>query len=226
MVMIGRFTECKILDQIRNHLIHGRIVYVFSGLSFILLQYNSNDEKGIMKNYNITNNMELKDEEYGLIEMIKFIKTNLNDENYHFLLYYGELTINSSIYDFMKEFYNPTEELPIIVVTAMVDSEYIRNDISHACKISKEVLEKVDYFNSRLMEQYVSAYLSEENSGVHSIFSIWLQKFEDNFKVVFKSKYLDYIDVNEELGNLKDKVLNDLNRDIKRLGVPVNISLY
>lgn len=223
VVMIGRFTECKIPDQIRNHLIHGRIVFIFSGVSFILMYYNSNDEKGLMNRYSIIDNMKLESEECGLFEIIKFIKANVRNEDYHYMLYYGELNINSSIYDFMKEFYNPTEELPIIVVTAMVDTEYIRNDISHAGKISKETLEQIDDFNSKLMEQYVSSCLSEETSGVHSIFSIWLQKFESSFRLVFISRYLEYINMNDELNGLKQKVLNKLNEDIKRLGVPVNI---
>jgi hypothetical protein len=221
MLMIGKFTECKDLEQLRNHLIHGRIIYAFSGVSFILLYYNSNEEIGYINSYSIIDNMELSNKENNLIQIIDYIKGNIIDENYHFLLYYGELNINSSIYDFMKEFYNPSEELPIIVVTAMVDTEYIRNDISHASKISHSVLEQVDYFNSKLMEEYVNTSLSEEDSGVNSIFSIWLEKFETNFRLVFKSRYSEYIDINNELSTLKQKVLCELNKDIKRLGVPV-----
>jgi hypothetical protein len=219
--LIGRFTECKDLEQIRKHLIHGRIVYTFTGTSFILLQYNSNEEKGIIKRYNIMDNKELNPEDSDLFKIIEFIKAYILNAEYHFLLYYGELNINSSIQDFMREFYNPTEELPIIVVTAMVDAEYIRNDISHACKISEDVIKEIDSFNSKLMEQYVNSCLSNENSGVHNIFSIWLQKFGSTFRLIFKSKYLEYIDVNEELFNLKERIIKELNKDIKRLGVPV-----
>lgn len=219
--MIGRFTESKDMEQIRKHLIHGRIIFAFTGVSFIILQYNSNEEKGIIKEYNIVNNMELKAEDSNLFQIISSIKTNIINENYHYLLYFGELNINSSIYDFMKEFYSPSEELPIVVVTAMVDTEYIRNDISHACKISRSVIEEIDVFNSKLMEEHVNSCLSEENSGIYNIFSIWLQKFENTFRLVFKSKYSEYIDVNEELNRLKQRVLVGLNKDIKRLGVPV-----
>jgi hypothetical protein len=219
--MIGKFTESKEFEHIRSHLMHGRIVYAFTGSSFILLHYNCNEEKGIMREFSITDNIEVNATQLSLMKLIEEIRTNLNNENYHYLLYYGELSADDSIYDFMREFYNPSEELPIIVATAMVDSDYIRNDVSYACNIQGRILKQIDEFNSKLMESHVNTCLSTKDSGVYSIFSIWLRKCENIFTVVFKSKFSDVIDVDEELSKYKQHMLEELNIEIKRLGVPV-----
>lgn len=221
--MIGRFTETKDINKLRNHLIHGRIVYTFDGSNFIILSYDYNKEKGIIKCYDITKNMELLEKRCDIFEIIYDVKKNINEEKYHYLLYYGELNIDDSIYDFMNEFYNPMEELPVIVVTAMVGADYIKSDVSYPCKVASKVITKINELIKILIEEYLYNELENSTPGCYSIFSIWLKKNEDTFELILQSKYKELIDTDNELQEYKKEIFKGLYEEMKKVGVPFAI---
>lgn len=221
--MIGRFTESKDINKIRNHLIHGRIVYMFDGENFIIISYDYNKEMGIMKCYDIMRNMEPSEKQCDIFEILYDVKKNINEDKYHYLLYYGDLTIDNSIYDFMNEFYNPMEELPVIVVTAMVGADYIKSDISYPCKVASKVLIKINELIKILIEEYLYNELESSTPGCYSIFSIWLKKNKDAFELVLQSKYKELIDMDTELSEYKKDIFKGLHEEMKKVGVPFAI---
>jgi hypothetical protein len=218
-MMIGRFTETKELKEIRAHLMHGRIVYVFTGTKFLLMHYEFNHEKGIIRNYSIIKDKEIQSKECNLFGLMKIIKDTLENEEFHYLLYYGDLNINASIYDFMKEFYSPSEELPLVVVTAMVEAETIRTDISYPGNIEGNVLTYVDEFIQVIMEKYLNEELFEKEPGCYSIFSLWLMKEKDAFEFDVRSNYLDFVRYDEGLMDYIRLILTELTLEMRRLGI-------
>lgn len=221
--MLGKFMETRDLKQLRSHLMHGRIVYVFTGTSFDLYIYNTSEETGIFKSYSIIEDMKLQSRDCSLPEIINTIKEKLKNKEYHYMLYYGELGMNDNIYDFMKEFYNPKEELPLIVATVLVDDEVIRADISHPCNIQGSVLEQVADFNEKLMNEHINEKLCYEDYGTYSVFSFWLVKNGSSFEVVFRSKYSDIINEDADLNYCRRMITAELNSTVENLGIKVAI---
>lgn len=217
--MIGRFTEVYEINEIRSHLMQGRIVFAFTGTSFVLMYYDMCNEEGIIKNYDILNNMREKIESQNLIQYIGGIKANLEDDKYHYLLYYGDLNINDSIYKYMKEFYNPKEELPIVVSTAIVDDENIRCIVSYCGNLQRSISIDIDNFNSALMESYGSIDSNNKIGSSFTAFSIWLCKAGEEFKVVFRSSYYEFIEKDYKLKKEKNALIKLLSKEIERLGI-------
>jgi hypothetical protein len=217
--MIGRFTEVYDIGEIRGHLLQGRIVFAFTGTSFLVLYYNMCDEEGIIRSFDILNNMHEKSMRQNLIKFIAGIKTALEDEKYHYLLYYGDLNINDSIYDYMKEFYNPTEELPIVVSTAIVDDENIRCVVSYCGNLNNDVSVDIDNFNSSLMETYGNIDSNDRLGTSFTAFSIWLCKVGKEFKLVFRSSYFEFIEKDHKLRKEKNALVKLIDQEIKKLGI-------
>lgn len=218
-MMIGRFTETKEIKEIRAHLMHGRIVYVFTGTNFLLMHYELNQETGIIREYSIPKDKEIQSRKCNLFGLMKIIKETMGNEEFHFLLYYGDLNIKASIYDFMKEFYSPSEELPLVVVTAMVEEETIRTDISYPGNIKGNAITYIDEFIQQAMEKHLNEELFEKEPGCYSIFSLWLRKEKDAFEFDVRSKYLDFIKYDTDLMNYVSLILSELTSEMRRLGI-------
>jgi hypothetical protein len=222
-MMIGRFTESKKIEDIRAHLMHGRIVYIFTGTEFMLMHYKFNEEKGIVRHYSILKDKEIYCGEYNLFGLMRVIKETLENEDCHYLLYFGDLNIKASIYDFMQEFYNPAEELPLVVVTAMVEEETIRTDISYPGNIQGDVLTYVDEFIEVLMKKYLNEVLFEKEPGCYSIFSLWLMKESDGFEFDVRSSYIDFIRFDEDSKKYIELIINELTLEMQRLGIVLTV---
>jgi hypothetical protein len=135
------------------------------------------------------------------------------------MLYYGDLGFEDNILSFVKEYHTPSEELPLIVATALVEPESIRTDISYPCNIKGKALEYADELFSKLVKNYLEEELYLNNSGCHSIYSFWLNKKNRTYEVIFRSNYSEIIDSDDELKKLKKKVIYELINQMIELGI-------
>jgi hypothetical protein len=220
--MIGRFTSTRNIDELGNHLRHGRIVYAFTGCCFIILYYDSAAEKGLIRKYNIKENMSSNKKEVSLVEVINGIREGLKDSDNEYLLYFGELSPDDSIYKFMGEFYNPKEELPIVVSSARLDAGSIVIDVSCSSKVENKTMEMIHKLNHKLLEDHIKKDIIKNIYGTYNIFSIWLEKNGKRYKVVFRSSYNGCINNDKVLSDHRNDIINTLMTKFENLGIKVS----
>jgi hypothetical protein len=121
--------------------------------------------------------------------------------------------------EFMREFYNPSEELPLIVATTMFDSDTINVGVTHSGNIKGKIVSYVDEFLQTLVDKYLIDELSASAQSIHNIFSFWVVMKENKYEIEFRSRYSEIINDKEELKNHKDLITAELNLELIKLGV-------